>query len=127
MATCGTALADGHIRLLTNFARRIVLAYDADAAGQAAAERFYEWERRFEVDIRVAALPAGADPADLAQRDAGGARPGRRRGPALPGASASIGSSAGPTCPLRRAGPGRPPRPWRWWPSTPTSWSATST
>ncbi len=70
VATCGTALADGHIRLLTNFARRIVLAYDADAAGQAAAERYYEWERRFDVDIRVAALPAGADPADLAQRDA---------------------------------------------------------
>ncbi|HEY3811265.1 MAG TPA: DNA primase [Acidimicrobiales bacterium] len=69
VATCGTALADGHIRLLTNFARRIVLAYDADAAGQAAAERYYEWERRFEVDIRVAALPAGSDPADLAQRD----------------------------------------------------------
>jgi DNA primase len=69
VATCGTALADGHVRLLTNFARRIVLAYDADAAGQAAAERYYEWERRFEVDIRVAALPAGADPADLARQD----------------------------------------------------------
>jgi DNA primase len=69
VATCGTALADGHIRLLTNFARRIVLAYDADVAGQAAADRYYEWERRFEVDIGVAALPAGADPADLAQRD----------------------------------------------------------
>jgi DNA primase len=69
VATCGTSLADGHVRLLTNFARRIVLAYDADAAGQAAAERYYEWERKFEADIRVAALPAGADPADLARRD----------------------------------------------------------
>ena len=69
VATCGTALADGHIRLLTNFARRIVLAYDADTAGQAAAERFYEWEDRFQVDIRVAAIPAGADPADLARTD----------------------------------------------------------
>ena len=69
VATCGTALADGHIRLLTNFARRVVLAYDADAAGQAAAERFYEWEDRYEVDIRVAALPGGADPADLARTD----------------------------------------------------------
>ncbi|MHB1534068.1 MAG: DNA primase [Acidimicrobiales bacterium] len=74
VATCGTALADGHIRLLTNFARRLVLAYDADAAGQAAAERFYEWERRFEVDIRVAALPSGADPADLARSDPEGLR-----------------------------------------------------
>jgi DNA primase len=69
VATCGTALADGHVRLLTNFARRIVLAYDADSAGQSAADRFYEWERKFEVDIAVAALPAGADPADMAQRD----------------------------------------------------------
>ncbi|HUE60288.1 MAG TPA: DNA primase, partial [Acidimicrobiales bacterium] len=69
VATCGTALADGHIRLLTNFARRIVLAYDADTAGQAAAERFYEWEDRFQVDIRVAVIPAGADPADLARTD----------------------------------------------------------
>ncbi len=71
VATCGTALADGHIKLLTNFARRIVLAYDADTAGQAAAEKFYEWEKRYEVDIRVIALPAGSDPADLARRDPG--------------------------------------------------------
>jgi DNA primase len=82
VATCGTALADGHLRLLTNFARRIVLAYDADSAGQAAAERFYAWEAKFEVDIVVAALAPGADPADMARRDpealraaVGGAQP----------------------------------------------------
>lgn len=69
VATCGTALADEHFRMLKNFARRIVLAYDADAAGQAAAERFYEWERRYEVDLFVAALPAGSDPGDLARQD----------------------------------------------------------
>lgn len=69
VATCGTALADGHIKLLTRFARRVVLAYDADGAGQSAAEHFYEWERRHDLDIRVAALPSGADPADLARRD----------------------------------------------------------
>ena len=69
VATCGTALADEHFRILKNFARRVVLAYDADAAGQAAAERFYEWERRYEIDIAVADLPAGADPGDLGTRD----------------------------------------------------------
>lgn len=69
VATCGTALADEHFRTLKNFARRVVLAYDADAAGQAAAERFYEWERRYEVDIAVAALPPGTDPADVARTD----------------------------------------------------------
>jgi DNA primase len=69
VAVCGTALADGHLRTLTRFARRIVLAYDADGAGRAAADRVYAWERRHEVDIRVADLPSGADPADLAARD----------------------------------------------------------
>ncbi len=69
VATCGTALTEDHFRTLKNFARRVVLAYDADAAGQNAAARFYEWERRFEVDIAVAALPAGADPGSLAQTD----------------------------------------------------------
>ncbi|MGH9058087.1 MAG: toprim domain-containing protein, partial [Acidimicrobiales bacterium] len=69
VATCGTALADGHIRLLTNFARRVVLAYDADAAGQNAAGHYADWEQRFDIDIRVAALPEGADPADLARTD----------------------------------------------------------
>jgi DNA primase len=69
VATCGTALADGHIRALVRFARRIVLAYDADAAGQSAAEHYYGWEQRYGVDIRVAALPAGTDPADLARQD----------------------------------------------------------
>ena len=67
VATCGTALAEGHIKLLTGFSRRIVLAYDADPAGQGAAEHFYDWERRFDAEISVVALPAGADPADLAQ------------------------------------------------------------
>ncbi len=69
VATCGTALAEEHVRLLRNFATRIVLAFDADGAGQSAAGRFYEWERRLEVDVAVAALPPGADPADLARSD----------------------------------------------------------
>jgi DNA primase len=47
----------------------VVLAYDADAAGQAAAERFYEWEQQLGVDIAVAAFPRGTDPADFARRD----------------------------------------------------------
>jgi DNA primase len=69
VATCGTALADGHVRLLTGFSRRIVLAYDADSAGQGAAEHFYDWERRFEAGISVVAFPSGTDPADLAKKD----------------------------------------------------------
>ncbi len=67
VATCGTALGEEHFRLLSNFARRIVLAYDADAAGQSGASRVYEWERHHQVDVAVAALPPGSDPGDLAR------------------------------------------------------------
>jgi len=74
VATCGTALGEEQVALLKNFARRLVLAYDADAAGQAAAERVYEWERRFDIDVAVVALPRGEDPADVARRDPEGLR-----------------------------------------------------
>ena len=69
VATCGTALTEEHFRTLKRYAHRVVLAFDADAAGQAAAERFYEWEKAYEIDVAVADLPAGVDPADLARSD----------------------------------------------------------
>jgi DNA primase len=69
VATCGTALTEEHFRTLKSFAHRVVLAFDADSAGQNAAARFYEWERAYEIDVAVAALPAGVDPADLARSD----------------------------------------------------------
>lgn len=69
VATCGTALTEDHVKLLRRFARRVVLAFDADAAGQNAAARFYEWERAHDLDVAVADLPPGVDPGDLAQSD----------------------------------------------------------
>jgi DNA primase len=69
VATCGTALADDHVRLLKRFATRLVLAYDSDAAGQAAAERFYRWESEFDLELAVAALGEGRDPADVWRDD----------------------------------------------------------
>ncbi len=70
VATCGTALTDDHVRLLTRFsAQRLVLAFDADSAGQAAADRFYRWEREHDLEVAVADLPPGQDPADVAATD----------------------------------------------------------
>ena len=69
VATCGTALTEEHVRLLQRFAKRFVLAFDADAAGQGATERVYEWETKHNVEFAVADLPAGVDPADLARTD----------------------------------------------------------
>jgi DNA primase len=69
VATCGTALAEEHVKLLRGFASRVVLAFDADGAGQSAAGRFYEWERRLAIDVAVASLPAGSDPGEMARSD----------------------------------------------------------
>jgi DNA primase len=69
VATCGTSLGEEHFSLMRNFAKRIVLAYDADAAGQSATGRVYEWERRHEVDVAVCELPPGTDPAELGRSD----------------------------------------------------------
>ena len=69
VATCGTALTTEHVKLLRRYARRLVLAFDADSAGQAAAERFYQWEKEHDLEVTVADLPPGVDPADLAGSD----------------------------------------------------------
>ena len=69
VATCGTALTQQHAELLSRSAKRIVLAFDADAAGQAATERVHQWERTYGLDVFVAALPPGSDPGDLAAND----------------------------------------------------------
>ena len=68
VATCGTSLTEDHVKALGRFAKRIVLAFDADAAGSAAAERIYRWESAHSLDVYVADLPPGSDPDDLARR-----------------------------------------------------------
>ena len=69
VATCGTALTDDHVNTLKRFAPRLVLAFDPDAAGQAAADRVYEWEKKHEIEVAVADLPPGDDPGDLSRKD----------------------------------------------------------
>ncbi len=69
VATCGTAMTPDHARKLSRFAPRVVLAFDADGAGQNAAERVYAWEEEFGLRFAVAALPEGSDPGDLARSD----------------------------------------------------------
>lgn len=69
VATCGTALGEDHFDLLRRFAERVVLAFDADQAGAGAAIRGDELEIpvKLDLDLRVAVMPEGKDPADLVQ------------------------------------------------------------
>ena len=68
VATCGTALGEGHFDLLRRFASKVVLAFDADAAGAGAAVRGDELRIAADdlgVQLRIAPMPKGRDPADL--------------------------------------------------------------
>jgi DNA primase len=65
VATCGTAMGEEHLDLLRRFSKRVVLAFDADEAGAGAAERGFERSVPGDLDLRVAVLPEGRDPADL--------------------------------------------------------------
>lgn len=69
VATCGTALTEEHVRLMKRYARNIVLAFDADSAGQGAAEKFYAWESKYDISVSVAQFPRGQDPGELAQKN----------------------------------------------------------
>jgi DNA primase len=71
VATCGTALGEDHIRLLSRFIERVVLAFDSDEAGARAAERAYQFHERYPVDLSVLVLPSGQDPADFVKAAGG--------------------------------------------------------
>ncbi len=73
VATCGTALGEEHFDLLRRFTDRVVLAFDSDAAGGKAALRGDELRTPvdLDLDLRVAEMPDGLDPADLIQAGRG--------------------------------------------------------
>jgi DNA primase len=65
VATMGTALTPGHVNLLRRRTDKLVLAFDSDSAGLAAALRSSELFRQAEVEVRVLTLPEGMDPDSL--------------------------------------------------------------
>jgi len=62
VASCGTALADPQIKLLSRFTRRVIVNYDPDTAGQTATERSISLLLEQDFEVRVLALPGKADP-----------------------------------------------------------------
>lgn len=66
VATCGTALGEEHFALLKRFCEKVVLAFDADAAGSVASERGFGIHSKVGLEVLVAPLPASKDPADVA-------------------------------------------------------------
>ncbi len=90
VAPMGTALTEDQLRLLKRYTRRIVLALDPDAAGQAAilhgleaarqsldhtmelrfdARGLLRHEARLQADLRVVVMPDALDPDEIVQRE----------------------------------------------------------
>jgi DNA primase len=61
----GTALTPPQVRELSRMANTVLLALDADTAGQAAMLKAYTLASERELALRVVPLPVGTDPADL--------------------------------------------------------------
>jgi DNA primase len=62
VATLGTALTDGHLRLMRRFARNLVLIFDPDPAGVKAALRGVDLFAASGMKVNVVSLPDGDDP-----------------------------------------------------------------
>lgn len=80
VATLGTALTRQHVKLLGRFAPRVVYLFDADEAGLRAAERAAEFidvaispAGGTAIDLVVAVIPDGSDPADFVSANGPGA------------------------------------------------------
>lgn len=65
VATLGTALTDSHVTALKRFARRVILTFDGDEAGQNAARKAVERFLAQDVDLRILTLPEKMDPAEF--------------------------------------------------------------
>ncbi len=65
VATSGTAMTDEQLTQLARISSRIVIALDADGAGFRASEKVWQLALSKGMDVKIAKLPIGKDPADL--------------------------------------------------------------
>jgi DNA primase len=65
VATLGTSFTTGHGRILRRYAKRVVLVFDSDVAGMAAANRALEVCLSQRLDIKLGFVPEGKDPCDF--------------------------------------------------------------
>ncbi|MBV9642609.1 MAG: DNA primase [Verrucomicrobia bacterium] len=68
VAPQGTAITARHATLLRRFADEVILFFDADAAGQKAAERALEVLFGAGLQVRIGEMPAGEDPDSLIRK-----------------------------------------------------------
>jgi len=69
VATSGTALTAGHIKLIKRYTNNVAFCFDQDLAGKAAASRSIDIALQQEANIKMIDLLYGKDPDECIQKD----------------------------------------------------------
>ena len=62
---CGTALTTEQVRLISRYAKEVILTYDADEAGQKALQKAMTLFDQTDVKVRIPSLVGGKDPDEI--------------------------------------------------------------
>ena len=62
VASLGTSLTEEQARIIARHVDRIVISYDADGAGQAAAQRAIDILKKCDLQVKVLKIPGAKDP-----------------------------------------------------------------
>ena len=68
VASLGTALTPDQVKLLSRFARKVVVNYDGDRAGVQAAKKAIEILLAEDLEVKVLVLPDNADPDEFIRK-----------------------------------------------------------
>jgi DNA primase len=68
VASLGTALTPEQVKLLSRFARKVVVNYDGDRAGVQAAKKSIEILLAEDLEVKVLVLPENADPDEFIRK-----------------------------------------------------------
>src|SRR3989344_3016195 len=69
VASSGTALTETHLVKLRRLSNRIIMSYDGDSAGFSASNRSSQLALSLGMELKLAVMPEGQDPADLAKEN----------------------------------------------------------
>ncbi len=65
IAGCGTALTNEQVRLISRYAKEVILVYDNDEAGQKALNKAISLFDQIDIDISIPTLSGGKDPDEI--------------------------------------------------------------
>lgn len=68
VAGCGTALTNEQVRLISRYTNEVILAYDADEAGQKALSKAINLFRQTDVKVKIPAFTGGKDPDEIIKK-----------------------------------------------------------